>query len=849
MSRVSSANSEASRSSTNSSENTSYSSGAESPVPHKRLAWLTRDAAQKQELSSQAKRRHSLEPSQVNVYLECGRHRDEWLFGGFSVTSAIKKVLGGGRKDGEPSMTRRTTGDSQEGHESDYKGGSSSMINGNINATEAKFGLEFGKPSLSPSSDSSQRPASSQASYGFVSRQHPFSSLQGGFTLLDGNQQDSIYEMLEETLPAAKRACDACHRRKVKCDGINPCRNCSSAQLSCTYHAIPQGKPLPEKITLPRRLASGSATPSADLPISSLPNMPNTASYTEEQKLPQLLSMLDIAIPIHPSQESRELGRESPQSDGSLAENRSSDASNSTNSEDDTDWEDSDSNSAPSSPDFFLRNANLDMDSQSAAFASVQLSTAKAQLVDRLMEDFWSIFNQTWDHSLRRYGSTPESASNGSSPTPFRKNSSQERNGKRAREDEDDENRDGDNGRGSKRPAQLSDPPQAVRNTLRFACPFRKHDPRKYCVRDWARCALTPQPTISRVKGHLYKYHLIHQCQRCKHVFDSEQELDSHIEAKEGCESRTSGPVEGIPKKMKDQLRSRKKEYPGQTEAERWTQIYRILFPDESVPDDPYFEPVKDQEEEVPESPNATNLADYEAYLRRVLPRLVRRELEEAVNTDIQPIEEQLRSRIMNVIEGAQNQAFQSYRAIRNLSSDADSAQKEPFDSNFGAQDIGTCNISFGEVESQPRTVGIGNQRSTNFTYLPTSRTREGDGSIDSGYVSNPVGLDPSENPEMYGRSVFNAANPDTEDQDATALDDQNFSARLTETQVTSARGKERDMGTDMSNVNPLSGDDLSGFALTTSEGYLEGNTEWLEDGNIPMDFWDIPEGSWEQSL
>ncbi|KAG9247307.1 fungal-specific transcription factor domain-containing protein [Calycina marina] len=41
---------------------------------------------------------------------------------------------------------------------------------------------------------------------------------------------------------SVKRACDACHRRKVKCDGINPCRNCSSAQLSCTYHAVPQKK-------------------------------------------------------------------------------------------------------------------------------------------------------------------------------------------------------------------------------------------------------------------------------------------------------------------------------------------------------------------------------------------------------------------------------------------------------------------------------------------------------------------------------------------------------------------------------------------------------------------------------
>lgn len=41
---------------------------------------------------------------------------------------------------------------------------------------------------------------------------------------------------------AVKRACDACHRRKVKCDGIKPCRNCSASQLGCTYNAIPQKK-------------------------------------------------------------------------------------------------------------------------------------------------------------------------------------------------------------------------------------------------------------------------------------------------------------------------------------------------------------------------------------------------------------------------------------------------------------------------------------------------------------------------------------------------------------------------------------------------------------------------------
>ncbi|KAK3675367.1 hypothetical protein LTR78_004877 [Recurvomyces mirabilis] len=44
--------------------------------------------------------------------------------------------------------------------------------------------------------------------------------------------------------PSIKRACDACHRRKVKCigDGTKPCKNCTSAGLTCTYNAIPQKK-------------------------------------------------------------------------------------------------------------------------------------------------------------------------------------------------------------------------------------------------------------------------------------------------------------------------------------------------------------------------------------------------------------------------------------------------------------------------------------------------------------------------------------------------------------------------------------------------------------------------------
>ncbi|OAL37968.1 hypothetical protein AYO20_02801 [Fonsecaea nubica] len=39
-----------------------------------------------------------------------------------------------------------------------------------------------------------------------------------------------------------KKACDACHRRKVRCSGGQPCRTCGQTNLECTYLAVPQKK-------------------------------------------------------------------------------------------------------------------------------------------------------------------------------------------------------------------------------------------------------------------------------------------------------------------------------------------------------------------------------------------------------------------------------------------------------------------------------------------------------------------------------------------------------------------------------------------------------------------------------
>ena len=85
-------------------------------------------------------------------------------------------------------------------------------------------------------------------------------------------------------------------------------------------------------------------------------------------------------------------------------------------------------------------------------------------------------------------------------------------------------------------------------------------------------------------RGHLYRHHLIHQCQRCKNTFESEDILDEHIEAITSCELNASEPVDGINSKIKMQLKCRKKAFPGQTEADKWKEMYKTIFPNEEPP-------------------------------------------------------------------------------------------------------------------------------------------------------------------------------------------------------------------------------------------------------------------------
>ncbi|KAH9214585.1 hypothetical protein DL95DRAFT_446352 [Leptodontidium sp. 2 PMI_412] len=254
--------------------------------------------------------------------------------------------------------------------------------------------------------------------------------------------------------------------------------------------------------------------------------------------------------------------------------------------------------------------------------ADSAMDTIKLELVGRLMDQSWSL------KILRRKRREPTW---------------------RAR----NEDLDDDNERSPKRKGKGPETQAVADIHLKFACPYQKHNPRKYCIKDWQRCVLTPHTTVARVKAHLYNYHLVHQCQRCEETFKSEEELDVHIKSDEGCRSRElATPLDGITSKLRKQIQCRKKAHLGQTEESRWKQIYKTIFPGVLAPE-PYFELPQDHDEGGVGLPEATDLVAFHQYLRRVL--------KVEVNNEVEPIEERLRGRLIDIID----QAFSRFQTIR----------------------------------------------------------------------------------------------------------------------------------------------------------------------------------------
>jgi hypothetical protein len=130
------------------------------------------------------------------------------------------------------------------------------------------------------------------------------------------------------------------------------------------------------------------------------------------------------------------------------------------------------------------------------------LAPLKQAMVERIMTEFWVIFNQEWSASIRKCAGASSTPSPSAKSDPTRsKQRASNYTGKRSAEHEDDKNPDEDDDRDPKRPKKTkSQPEDRCDSVMKFACPYRKYNPQKYCIKNWRLCALTPLDSVSRVK-------------------------------------------------------------------------------------------------------------------------------------------------------------------------------------------------------------------------------------------------------------------------------------------------------------------------------------------------------------
>lgn len=187
-------------------------------------------------------------------------------------------------------------------------------------------------------------------------------------------------------------------------------------------------------------------------------------------------------------------------------------------------------------------------------------------------------------------------------------------------------------------------------------------------------CVYPGFPSISRVKEHLYRNHTLPiQCPRCCQTFSNEEDCLQHQRAQRGCEWKEGTPLEGVSKAQEAKLRSKKRSTSSFPDEARWKVIYKILFPqvaDDRIPS-AYCDFTSPQECTPSTSPNSPEFVRFEDFSKKQLPELVRTSLEVLVeqNTQMQLLEETLKSQLIDIVRDCQEKLFSMYQDARRIGS------------------------------------------------------------------------------------------------------------------------------------------------------------------------------------
>lgn len=172
-------------------------------------------------------------------------------------------------------------------------------------------------------------------------------------------------------------------------------------------------------------------------------------------------------------------------------------------------------NKLDDSPDTDIFDLDLDAvkdngDRQLLVTVELTLASTRQKLMNHIMDEILPFWKQNWASVVRTCG-TDSGWTTSEAPEPRSRYPSQNSSNNRSRQrnvgddnsqgngDRDEDDGDDDQ-RAPKRPRTSSATLENFNNSTKFACPYRKYDARKYCVRNWRSCALTPLDSVARVK-------------------------------------------------------------------------------------------------------------------------------------------------------------------------------------------------------------------------------------------------------------------------------------------------------------------------------------------------------------
>ncbi|KAH4037652.1 hypothetical protein HBI56_222930 [Parastagonospora nodorum] len=297
---------------------------------------------------------------------------------------------------------------------------------------------------------------------------------------------------------------------------------------------------------------------------------------------------------------------------------------------------------------------------------STDVEVQKEHILDHLMVAVYEMFSSPPSDATGFTSTSSSDASRQTGESSTSKPGKRVQSRRRTLTDRDSEHSENENSHSKKRRNTQDEPetPHLLKSTRKLACPYYKRDARRQ--HHSGACCGPGWDSVHRIKAHLYRVHAVPlHCRRCYATFKTESLLTEHQRSTESCIVRDAIPMEGFDKDQERALKSRKSMFRAESEEAKWKIVYLILFPDTALGElpSPYYDwqADTDGDQSRRESPKPPELEQFDAFLKRELPRTIRKTLQAALESRIGPIEETLKNELEGIVRDAQEALTRSY--------------------------------------------------------------------------------------------------------------------------------------------------------------------------------------------